>query len=149
MKTYVLLATAVGASLLLAQTSFSQTTSYSSTTTEDARGTTSNPHAIVNNSLPTGAGVGTSNPSQWGRANAVYTEHEIAKAKADGKDVTGAQTQYRMGLTALNNGLNKEAAQHFDEALRWSEFSPKHRGKTQAKLCRATQLCPAILIRSV
>jgi hypothetical protein len=56
-------------------------------------------------------------------------EHEIMKAKADGKDVTVAEAQRRMGMTALNNGLNKEAAQHFDTALRSLGIAPKAQGQ--------------------
>jgi hypothetical protein len=127
MKSYAILAAAVGTSLFLIQPAFSQMTA--SSNPQDTRGTATNPHAVVNNTVPTNAGAGTSNASQWGRANSVYTEHEIEKAKADGKDVTVAQAQYRMGMKALNTGLNKEAAQHFDQALRSVGVEPKAQGQ--------------------
>jgi hypothetical protein len=40
-----------------------------------------------------------------------------------------AENQYRVGLSALNNGLNKEAAEHFDRALRAVGVQPKVQGQ--------------------
>jgi hypothetical protein len=67
----------------LAQLGFSQTSTYSSST---SRTTEANPHAVTNNTLATHGGTGFNNPSQWGRANAEYVQHEIARAKSEGKD---------------------------------------------------------------
>jgi hypothetical protein len=49
---------------------------------------------------------------------AAYVNQKIAEAKAQGKDVTAAQMQARMGQAALSKGLQSEADQHFDIALR-------------------------------
>ena len=68
-------------------------------------------------------------PSQHGRANAIFVQHEITKARSQGKDVTAAEGQYTMGMAALNRGLNKEAAQHFDTALRAVGVEPKAQGQ--------------------
>jgi hypothetical protein len=126
MKLYVLVGAAVSA-LLLPRAALCQTESYPSQA-NDTRTQSANPHAVVNNSLPTDSGSGMNNPSQHGRANAVFVEHEITKARAKGKDVTGAEGQYKMGMAALNRGLNKEAAQHFDTALRAVGVEPKAQG---------------------
>jgi hypothetical protein len=127
-RNFLVAAAGVGALLLLPQIGFSQSATYSSTS-ETSRATESNPHAMTNNTLATHGGEGMNNPSQYGRANADYVRHEIAKAKADGKNVTMAENQYRSGLNALNNGLNKEAAQHFDTALRSVGVEPKVQGQ--------------------
>ena len=129
MKSNLLIAAGVGILFLLPQASFGQTESSSPADVTSSHSDVVNPHAVMNNSLATGGGAGMNSPSQWGRANAVYVEHEIQKAKANGKDVTVAETQRRMGMTALNNGLNKEAAQHFDTALRSIGIEPKAQGQ--------------------
>jgi hypothetical protein len=49
---------------------------------------------------------------------AAYVNQKIAEARAQGKDVTAAQMQARMGQAALSKGLQSEADQHFDIALR-------------------------------
>src|SRR5579884_1754997 len=54
-----------------------------------------NHHAVTNNTLATHGGTGFNNPSQWGRANAEYVQHEIARARSEGKDVRMAENQYR------------------------------------------------------
>jgi hypothetical protein len=125
---YLLAAAGIGALLLLPQAGFSQTTTYS-TETNNPRATEVNPHDVTNNSMATNSGSGFNTPSQWGRANATYVKHEIAKAKANGQDTTVAQNQYRLGLNMLNNGMNKEAAQHFDNALRAVGVQPKAQGQ--------------------
>jgi hypothetical protein len=127
-RPYLLAVAGMGALLLLPQAGFSQTTTYSSES-NNPRAAEVNPHEVTNNSMPTGSGTGFNNPSQWGRANAEYVQHEIAKAKADGKDVNLAENQYRLGLNDLNNGLNKEAAQHFDSALRAVGVQPNAQGQ--------------------
>ncbi len=126
-RNFLIAAAGIGAMLLLPAVGFSQSATYSSSS-ETTRAE-ANPHAMTNNTLPTHGGEGMNNPSQYGRANADYVRHEIAKAKADGKNVTMAENQYRSGMNALNNGLNKEAAQHFDSALRSVGVEPKTQGQ--------------------
>jgi hypothetical protein len=123
MKTGLFLSAAVGALLLSTPTAFGETYTTTTTTTYSAsaynpRAVPLNPYAITNNTLITGPGVGLMNPDQWGRANAVYVEHEIEKAQADGRDVSIADAQFGLAMNELDHGLNKEAAQHFDNALR-------------------------------
>jgi hypothetical protein len=52
----------------------------------------------------------------------IYTEDYVAKKIADaqlqGKDVSTAKAQEAMGEAALKKGMNDEAAQHFETALR-------------------------------
>jgi hypothetical protein len=127
MKFYIIAGVAIGA-LLLPGFGFCQAENPPSSA-NDTRTQSANPHAVVNNSLPTNGGAGMNNPSQHGRANAIFVKHEIAKARAEGKDVTGAEGQYKMGMAALNRGLNKEAAQHFDTALRAVGVEPKAQGQ--------------------
>ncbi len=127
MNKYTIIAAAAGALMLMRQTGLAQTQTYSSTT--NPRPSVTDSHGPVNNSISIGPGVGMNNPSQWGRANAAYVRREIAKAKADGKDVAAAQIQYAMGMKNLNNGMNKEAAQHFDSALRAVGVEPKAQGQ--------------------
>ncbi|GEM_PF-6591786 len=88
-----------------------------------------NPHAITNNTLITGPGVGFMNPDQWARANAVYVEHEIEKAKAKGRDVSVADAQFGLAMNELNHGLNRESAQHFDNALMALGVQPNTQGQ--------------------
>jgi hypothetical protein len=127
----LVLVAAVGVLLVLPQAALSQTEGSSTTTTEtnNPRAVPVNPHDVTNNTVPTEAGSGFNTPSQWGRANAVYVNHEIEKARANGKDVTVAQAQYKMGMTDLNKGMNREAAQHFDSALESVGVQPKAQGQ--------------------
>ncbi len=123
MKARIALSTAVGALFLLAPIAFGGLYTATTSTTHSAsaynpRAVPFNPHALTNNTLITGPGVGLMNPDQWGRANAVYVEHEIEKAQADGRDVSVADAQFGLAMNELDHGLNKEAAQHFDNALR-------------------------------
>jgi hypothetical protein len=131
MKSKLLITAALGALVLSAPVAFGQTesSSTSTTTADNPRAVAVSPHAVTNNTVATHSGVGFNQPSQWGRANSVYVQHEIEKAKADGKDVSAAQTQYNMAMNALNNGLNKEAAQHFDNALRAVGVQPNTQGQ--------------------
>jgi hypothetical protein len=139
---YLLAAAGIGACLLLPQAGFSQSTTSSSTATNNPRAAEVNPHDVTNNSMPTNSGAGFNNPSQWGRANAVYVQHEIAKAKANGRDVSVAENQYRLGLNMLNNGMNKEAAQHFDSALRAAGVQPQAQGQNPGEPIRGHQQMP-------
>lgn len=47
-----------------------------------------------------------------------YVHKKIDEAQAQGKDVSAAQIQEHMGDAALKKGMNDEAAQHFETALR-------------------------------
>jgi len=139
MKKNLLAAAGFGALLILPQVGFSQTSTYSSSA---SRTTEANPHAVTNNTLATHGGTGFNNPSQWGRANAEYVQHEIARAKSEGKDVRMAENQYRVGLNALNNGLNKEAAEHFDSALRAVGVQPKVQGQNPGEPAAGHEAMP-------
>jgi hypothetical protein len=50
--------------------------------------------------------------------NADYVHKKIADAQAKGKDVSAARMQENMGNAALKKGMNDEAAQHFETAMR-------------------------------
>jgi len=50
--------------------------------------------------------------------SADYVHQKIADAQAKGKDVSAATMQEKMGNAALKKGMNDEAAQHFETALR-------------------------------
>jgi hypothetical protein len=50
--------------------------------------------------------------------NGDYVHKKIADAEAKGMDVSAARMQENMGNAALKKGMNKEAAQHFETALR-------------------------------
>jgi hypothetical protein len=56
--------------------------------------------------------------SHEGAVSAAYVDQQIAMAKSRGQDTSAAESQEVMGQTALRNGLDDEAAQHFDNALR-------------------------------
>ncbi|SRR5579871_1483958 len=141
MRLRILLSAAIVV-LLLSAPAFGQTRIYSTSTantssdTYNARAIPVNPHSITNNSLPTGPGIGFDNPSQWGRANAVFVLHEIAKARADGRNVRVAEAQYGLAMNELNHGLNKEAAQHFDSALRTIGIQPNVQGENAGEPLR-------------
>jgi hypothetical protein len=50
--------------------------------------------------------------------NAYYVHKKIDQAQAEGRDVGAAKMQEKMGDAALRKGMNNEAAQHFETALR-------------------------------
>jgi hypothetical protein len=50
--------------------------------------------------------------------NANYVHKKIDQAQVQGKDVSAARMQEAMGNAALKKGMNDEAAQHFETALR-------------------------------
>jgi hypothetical protein len=131
MRSKLFVAAGIGLLFLLPNAAFSQ--SENAPDMNPSRAAAANPHDVTNNSIPTNAGAGMNNPTQWGRANAVYVEHEIAKAKADGKNITVAEAQHRMGMNALNNGMDDEAAQHFDAALRSIGVAPKAQGQNSGE----------------
>jgi hypothetical protein len=62
----------------------------------------------------------------------IYTEDYVSKKIADaqfrGKDVTVAKAQEAMGEAAMKKGLNDEAAQHFETALRSIGVMPNSTG---------------------
>jgi hypothetical protein len=49
--------------------------------------------------------------------NAEYVHNKISQAQTEGRDVSAARMQEAMGDSALKNGMNDEAAQHFATAL--------------------------------
>jgi hypothetical protein len=65
---------------------------------------------------------------------AAYVNQKIAEAKAQGKDVKAAEMQARMGQAALSKGLQSEADQHFEIALRsvGANESATNSGEAQA-----------------
>ncbi|SRR5579883_1827688 len=64
------------------------------------------------------ASVGMNPDSHQGKVRAAYVDQQIALAKARGQDTAAAEAQEVMGQGALRRGLNAEASQHFDAALR-------------------------------
>ena len=109
-----------GIALLLALTpaAWGQTT-YTTTTTTTTT-TYYSPHA---------GGVPKAGETVWSTANANYVAQKIAQAKAAGWDTSPAEVQENMGVTALSNGQDKEAAQHFEAALRSLDVMPKQAGE--------------------
>jgi len=63
-------------------------------------------------------GVGMGNASHEGGVKAAFVDQQIAAARAQGRDVSAAQTQEIQGQADLKKGLNSEASEHFDAALR-------------------------------
>jgi hypothetical protein len=55
--------------------------------------------------------------SHEGDVKAAYVDQKIAQARAQGHDVSAAETQEIMGQADLRMGLNHEAGEHFDAAL--------------------------------
>jgi hypothetical protein len=71
--------------------------------------------------------------SQPDKMSADYVAKKIAEAQAQGKDVTTAKVQQVMGNAALKNGMNDEAAQHFDTALRSIGIMPNAPGENASE----------------
>jgi len=93
----------------------------SAITTTTTTTTTNGPAFIVNPDDPVqfpAGGVGMSNASHEGAVKAAFVDQKIAQARAQGRDVSAAETQEIMGQADLKRGLNDEAGQHFDAALR-------------------------------
>jgi hypothetical protein len=101
---------------------FAQTTVYQpGVTTNQTTTTTTTTAPAVNPNDPVQfppGGAGTSSGAQEGNVKAAFVDQQIALAKAQGKDTSAAETQEVMGQADLRRGLNDEAAQHFDAALR-------------------------------
>lgn len=104
-----------------------QTTVYapatSRTTTTVTSGTPVNPNSPVQ--FPP-ANVGMAPDSLEGKVKAAYVDQQIAMAKARGQNTSAAETQEIQGQSDLRRGLNTEAAQHFDAALRSLNVMPSH-----------------------
>ncbi len=81
---------------------------------------------------PAAAGSEMNNPnamaasgaSGTGTVSSTYVHKKIDEAQAQGKDVSAARMQERMGEAALKKGMNDEAAQHFETALRSIGMTP-------------------------
>jgi hypothetical protein len=107
---------------LTAPLAFGQTTvitspdgSTSTTTTTVTTSSTVNPNSPLQ--FPPG-GSGNNVTSHSENYKAAFLDRKIAEAKANGMDTSPAETQEVMGQAALRQGLNAEADQHFDAALR-------------------------------
>ena len=96
-----------------------QSTTNTTTTTMTVPGTPVNPNDPVQ--FPP-AGPGTD--SHEGKTKAAFVDQKIAEAKAQGQDTSVAETQEVMGQADLRKGMNDEAAQHFDAALRAVGVTP-------------------------
>jgi len=78
-----------------------------------------NPAAVPGSSAmgsPAAAAATSTSPAEMKSAD--YVHKKIADAQAQGKDVSAARMQEKMGTAALKKGMNDEAAQHFETALR-------------------------------
>jgi hypothetical protein len=64
------------------------------------------------------ANFGFSADQRQGNFKAAYVDQQIAIAKSHGIDTSVAENQSVIGRADLKKGLNQEAAQHFDNALR-------------------------------
>lgn len=110
--------------VLAAPTAWTQTvvTEPATSTTVTTTTTTTVPAAVaVNPDDPVqfpNQGVGMANPSHEGGVQAAMVDQQIAVAKAAGQDVSAAETQEIIGQADLKRGLNSEASEHFDAALR-------------------------------
>ncbi|MGO9056617.1 MAG: hypothetical protein ACLQU2_04425 [Candidatus Binataceae bacterium] len=92
-----------------------------STTVTTTTTAPNSPPYVVNPNDPVqfpAGGVGMSNASHEGGVKAAFVDQQIAAAKAEGKDVSAAETQEIQGQADLKKGLNNEASEHFDSALR-------------------------------
>jgi hypothetical protein len=67
--------------------------------------------------------------SHGGKLTAAFVDQKIAEAKAQGRDTSAAETQEVMGQADLRKGMNDEAAQHFDAALRSVGVAPNSPGQ--------------------
>jgi hypothetical protein len=72
------------------------------------------------------ANVGMAPDSHEGKVKAAYVDQQIALAKARGQDTSVAETQEIIGQSDLQRGLNTEADQHLDNALRALGIMPNH-----------------------
>jgi len=91
-----------------------------STTTTTTTTTNAPPPYVVNPNdpvqFPPGGGAsGASSPE--GDVKAAFVDRKIAEARAQGQDVSAAETQEIMGQPDLRRGLNHEAGEHFYAAL--------------------------------
>jgi hypothetical protein len=115
-----------------------------SVTTTQTTTTTTTTAPVVNPNDPAQfppAGVGMNPDSHEGKVKAAYVDQQIALAKARGEDTSAAETQEVMGQAALMHGLDTEAAQHFDAALRavgvmpsWPEHNSGEAGSLHAPM---------------
>jgi hypothetical protein len=71
-----------------------------------------------------------SGTSQSDKMSADYVATKIGEAQAQGMDVSAAKAQQAMGEAALKKGMNNEAAQHFETALRSIGVMPNAPGET-------------------
>ena len=109
-------ALAVTPALGLAQTTvYEPGVTSRTTTTTVTNGPAVNPNSPVQ--FPP-ANVGMAPDSHEGKVKAAYVDQQIALAKARGQNTSAAETQEIQGQSDLRRGLNTEAAQHFDAALR-------------------------------
>jgi hypothetical protein len=116
-------ALAWGQTIVVTAPDASTTTTTTTTTMSDA-----SPPYVVNPNDPVqfpNGGVGMANPSHEGAVKAAFVDKKIAEARAQGVDVSAAETQEIMGQADLRKGLNDEAGQHFDAALRSVGVSPR------------------------
>ena len=124
MKLVKYLASAGVAIILTTPLAFGQTlvtVPATSTTVTTTTRTPTQPPYVVNPNDPVqfpNEGVGMSNPSHEGAVKAAIVDQQIAMARSQGKDVSAAETQEIMGQSDLKKGLNNEASEHFDTALR-------------------------------
>jgi len=109
--------------LALAQTTVYAPATSRTTTTTVTNGPTVNPNSPVQ--FPP-ANVGMGADSHEGKVKAAYVDQQIALAKARGQNTSAAETQEIQGQSDLTRGLNTEAAQHFDAALRSIGVMPSH-----------------------
>ncbi len=85
------------------------------------------------------AAPGSSAPDKM---SADYVAKKITEAQGQGKDVTAAKAQQAMGEAALKKGMNDEAAQHFDTALRSIGVMPNAPGETAGEANSGHQAMP-------
>ena len=116
-------ALAVSPALGLAQTTVYAPATSRTTTTTTTSGPPVNPNSPVQ--FPP-ANMGMAPDSHEGKVKAAYVDQQIALAKARGQDTSAAETQEIQGQSDLSRGLNTEAAQHFDAALRSIGVMPSH-----------------------
>jgi hypothetical protein len=102
----------------------------SAETTTTTTTTTTVPGVPVNPNDPVQFPPGGPGPdSHEGNMKAAFVDQKIAEAKAQGQDTSAAETQEVMGQADLRKGMNDEAAQHFDAALRSVGVMPSAPGK--------------------
>jgi hypothetical protein len=72
----------------------------------------------------------------WGGPDANFVAHKIAQARAQGytQEAAAAETQERMGVAELQNGMNREAADHFDAALLALGLVPNAQGQLSGEV---------------